>query len=515
MKFQFGLVLWLCVLLLLVGVYTFLTYHACCRHSVYMLWSPSLVPRPAVRLRLPDRSVTQQPFVVLSNSFDSLTQQYCDKYGLVYMPNTVLESEPWSCVFHVLRDSQYEYVILLLNAQPWSPDSDKPVQQLIQHSQDSDLIASRDPRNPSLVDMHMLIFKNSEWSQFKCMQLHFNPTRLQSVLLHPVYNTFKPQTLLEAKKQVDLGLPYMLQSICVYHEKAFDLRKPERVVYPWTGVPGFVEVPKRVFPRFFPTESQQIPRIIFQTMNTTLVNNDRYKYSVKAWQELNPEYEYRYYDALDARMFIEQHFDADVSLAYDMLLPGTFKADLLRYCLLYVFGGCYVDSQTQPFLPLRSVIDKDSELVSARDYPVYGLLAGFLCCTPQHPVPKLCIHKIVHSVLKRKHYSSSLGLTGPERLGKCLNKWLGRRSTDNVKHGLPPSIKLLDSDYSDNFARYKNNEQYFIYVGDVKFVLIKYIYNKEQLEKKEISIDSLTGKEHYREAHSGRRIFKKPLLLQR
>jgi hypothetical protein len=45
----------------------------------------------------------------------------------------------------------------------------------------------------------------------------------------------------------------------------------------------------------------------------------------------------------DCRAFIEREYPPDVLMAYDRLIPTAFKADLWRYCVLYKYGGAYLD----------------------------------------------------------------------------------------------------------------------------------------------------------------------------
>ena len=45
----------------------------------------------------------------------------------------------------------------------------------------------------------------------------------------------------------------------------------------------------------------------------------------------------------DCRAFIESEYPPDVLMAYDRLIPTAFKADLWRYCVLYKYGGAYLD----------------------------------------------------------------------------------------------------------------------------------------------------------------------------
>ena len=45
----------------------------------------------------------------------------------------------------------------------------------------------------------------------------------------------------------------------------------------------------------------------------------------------------------DCRAFIEREYPPEVLMAYDRLIPTAFKADLWRYCVLYKYGGAYLD----------------------------------------------------------------------------------------------------------------------------------------------------------------------------
>ena len=51
---------------------------------------------------------------------------------------------------------------------------------------------------------------------------------------------------------------------------------------------------------------------------------------------------YLFNDA-DCREFIAREYPPDVLMAYDLLIPTAFKADLWRYCVLYKYGGVYLD----------------------------------------------------------------------------------------------------------------------------------------------------------------------------
>ena len=48
------------------------------------------------------------------------------------------------------------------------------------------------------------------------------------------------------------------------------------------------------------------------------------------------------------RDFIAKHFSEEVVYTFDKLKPGAYKADLWRYCVMYITGGIYLDIKMCP-----------------------------------------------------------------------------------------------------------------------------------------------------------------------
>jgi mannosyltransferase OCH1-like enzyme len=81
---------------------------------------------------------------------------------------------------------------------------------------------------------------------------------------------------------------------------------------------------------------QKIPKRIIQTsVNNSCKNIYNYN-AFMTFIELNPEYEYYFFDNNDVKKFIRDNFDEEVLEAYDTLVPGSYKADLFRACVLYI-----------------------------------------------------------------------------------------------------------------------------------------------------------------------------------
>jgi mannosyltransferase OCH1-like enzyme len=181
--------------------------------------------------------------------------------------------------------------------------------------------------------------------------------------------------------------------------------------------------------------TQIVPLNIFQTMKSDTLSEGMYN-ARKTWIYMNPEYNYHYYTDEDARNFIKNNFDRGVLEAYDKLVPGAYKADLWRYCILYIKGGVYIDIPTLCKVPLREIIPKDVDFVSARDYWPFGVYNCFMASTPKHPFLKKAIEESVKNIQNNYYGKTNLDITGPHLLGKAMNMVLGRKHEDHFKLGM-------------------------------------------------------------------------------
>ena len=112
---------------------------------------------------------------------------------------------------------------------------------------------------------------------------------------------------------------------------------------------------------------QNIPKTIIQTSYSRNIENILHYNSILTYIELNPEYEYKFFDNNDSRLFIKNNFDEYILIAYDLVIPGAFKADFFRYCFLYINGGCYFDCKSILRIPLRNIINQDDTFLLCKD----------------------------------------------------------------------------------------------------------------------------------------------------
>ena len=76
-------------------------------------------------------------------------------------------------------------------------------------------------------------------------------------------------------------------------------------------------------------------------------------------QKLYQEYDYKVYTNSALEDLIKKNFDSDVYDAYNNLVPYTFKADLGRFCILYLIGGWYFDISVNLLTKIKIDVDID------------------------------------------------------------------------------------------------------------------------------------------------------------
>jgi mannosyltransferase OCH1-like enzyme len=173
------------------------------------------------------------------------------------------------------------------------------------------------------------------------------------------------------------------------------------------------------YPLKINTNNPLIPLNVYQTWNTKklpLKMNERREILKKE----NPEFTFHLFDNNDCQQFIKNHFTVDVLNAYNTLIPGAYKADLWRCCVLYVYGGIYMDIKLLTVNNFK-LIELTSKEHFVKDRPLNSIYNAFMVCKPYNILLKRTIIMITINV-KQKYYGlSPLDPTGPLLMGKLAN----------------------------------------------------------------------------------------------
>jgi|688.fasta_scaffold59587_5 mannosyltransferase OCH1-like enzyme len=157
-----------------------------------------------------------------------------------------------------------------------------------------------------------------------------------------------------------------------------------------------------------------IPLNIYQTWHTKKLPEKMFK-TIKLIKNLNPRFKYQLFDDNDCREFIKNNFESDVLHSFDSLIPGAYKADLWRYCVLYKNGGIYLDIKYKPLNNFRFITMTEKEHF-VLDSDATGVYNALMVCKPGNEVLLKAINQIVKNVRNKYYGTNFLEPTGPKLL---------------------------------------------------------------------------------------------------
>jgi hypothetical protein len=222
-----------------------------------------------------------------------------------------------------------------------------------------------------------------------------------------------------------------------------------------------------------------IPKIVFRGTKNLDVTKVREYYCNTKWFELNPDFSFIWFTNKEQRAFINKYFSSDVLQAYDRLVPGAYKSDLWRLCILYHFGGIYIDEYATPRVSFREMLKGcKTPFISCLDCQESGagIHNGFILSEPRHPFLWAGIQEIVKNVEKNYYGTGPLCPTGPVCLYRAMCRVLGK----NVKHKVGWN---REGNYSYYLYSLKWGPKQTIYKGDSaildkKYSFLDYIWQK-------------------------------------
>ena len=188
---------------------------------------------------------------------------------------------------------------------------------------------------------------------------------------------------------------------------------------------------------FFENENENnvIPKKIYQTHKSKeeIEKNPKLVDSVKTWKEQQKNgFEYYFFNNEDCDSFIKENFDGNVYQAYNNLPMGVMKADLWRYCIIYINGGIYADSDTICKVNANEIINNNKGLLLV--VPENG--TTFFCqwvfaAPPKSPILKKIIDNVVSQIENMENIRKNVKpddiiheVTGPSIYTKSILDYL-------------------------------------------------------------------------------------------
>jgi hypothetical protein len=183
----------------------------------------------------------------------------------------------------------------------------------------------------------------------------------------------------------------------------------------------------------------KIPSIVYQSWITKELKPNL-KRCVEWNKKQNPDVTFLLYDDKDCEQILEKDFDERVVKAFRKLVPGAYKSDLWRYCMLYKYGGIYMDIKFKFFdnVDVYKMFIQPNKEIFVRDFENmgHGIYNAFMVCHAGNSKLLYCIHKIVEHVENEYYGGSSLHPTGPLLLKEAF--------TDEELDEMDYHIRMVD-----------------------------------------------------------------------
>jgi mannosyltransferase OCH1-like enzyme len=155
------------------------------------------------------------------------------------------------------------------------------------------------------------------------------------------------------------------------------------------------------------------PKNIFQTWKNSVVP-DNWKDAQQSVIEKNPNWKYTLLTDTDNDIIVKQHF-LDFYRTFVSFKYPIQRADAIRYCVLYLYGGIYLDLD---YVSLKSFdsLSLATEVGLIKSSNVDTFTNSFLCSQPKSYFWILCIQKMTTKLpfyLNIFKHTTIMNSTGP------------------------------------------------------------------------------------------------------
>ena len=162
----------------------------------------------------------------------------------------------------------------------------------------------------------------------------------------------------------------------------------------------------------FGNKQNIIPKIIHQTApaDKSKWHKDWAKCQ-DTWFKYFPDFEYKMWTDEDLDSFVKEHFPDFYDSTYNTYNRKIKKIDSARYCILYIYGGMYVDMDYLCFTNFWNLIPQDKISLCESPFHTHGeYLQNSLMITPPNEEFWL---EVLKECTKRKDIDNPVSSTGP------------------------------------------------------------------------------------------------------
>lgn len=165
-------------------------------------------------------------------------------------------------------------------------------------------------------------------------------------------------------------------------------------------------------------EATALPRVVIDNMSS--------------FKSAFPNMQHKLFTESSIRELLRERFDVEVLSAFDSLVPYTYKADLAKYCIMYIYGGVYADigvriCGTWPHCDLSHNFNelKSGQLFVFPDFREHNpndVATMLFAVGAGNPALAAAIEMVCENVRNQYYGESPLCPTGPTLFGNAISK---------------------------------------------------------------------------------------------
>lgn len=151
-------------------------------------------------------------------------------------------------------------------------------------------------------------------------------------------------------------------------------------------------------------KSREIPSKLIQSWKSRDAVPDRIFEGIRKYA---PEFEHVFFSDEDVVTFLSQNYPSSIMDTYNSTPNAAHRADLFRYCYLYMHGGVWLDIKTVLIRPLREIFTSPRSIYTVKSIMKYKTentcYQGILAVPPRTPFMHDMIVSFVSSLMSREN----------------------------------------------------------------------------------------------------------------
>lgn len=207
---------------------------------------------------------------------------------------------------------------------------------------------------------------------------------------------------------------------------------------------------------------QVVPKILHQTYKDFNNIPEHWKNSSESCRLLHKDWKIMLWTDESAREFIKTHYSKEDLDNYDSYPYNIQRIDVLRYYILYYYGGVVIDMDIGCRLSLEPLLEYD--FVVPLTQPI-GFSNDFIVSSPNHPFMEYMINhlKEYNRIYLDNYYVSVMFSTGPMYLTQLFMRYMKEK-----QHGQMTQMTNIV-----NIAIVNNVKNYVMYFEDKSISMVK------------------------------------------